>query len=91
MVDLVGSVEVGKVADLCLWQPAFFGVRSALVIKGELIAWAQMGDANASIFTPQSVHMRPMFGNFGRAIAATSLTFVSQAALDEGVWETLKL
>jgi len=68
-----------------------FGVRSALVIKGELIAWAQMGDANASIFTPQSVHMRPMFGNFGRAIAATSLTFVSQAALDEGVWETLKL
>jgi len=91
IADFVGSVEVGKVADLCLWQPAFFGVKPAMVIKGGLIAWAQMGDPNASIFTPQPVHMRPMFGSFGGAIAATSLTFVSQAALEGGVGETLKL
>jgi urease subunit alpha len=62
-----------------------FGVKPELVIKGGLIAWAQMGDANASIPTPQPVHMRPMFGGFGGAIAATSLTFISQAALDQGV------
>ncbi len=76
----VGSVEVGKLADLCLWRPAFFGVKPEMVIKGGAIAWAQMGDANASIPTPQPVHMRPMFGSFGGAIAATSLTFISQAA-----------
>ncbi len=82
IAQYVGSVEVGKLADLCLWRPAFFGVKPEMVIKGGMIAWSQMGDANASIPTPQPVHMRPMFGSFGGAIAATSLTFVSQAALE---------
>jgi urease subunit alpha len=91
IADYVGSVEVGKLADLCLWKPAMFGVKPELVIKGGLIAWAQMGDANASIPTPQPVHMRPMFGGFGGAIAATSLTFISQAALDQGVPEQIGL
>jgi urease subunit alpha len=81
----VGSVEVGKLADLVLWKPAFFGAKPELVIKGGFIAWAQMGDANASIPTPQPVLMRPMFGAMGRACAATSLAFVSQLALQEGV------
>ena len=81
IADHVGSLESGKLADICLWKPAFFGVKPEIVIKGGLIAWAQMGDANASIPTPQPVHMRPMFGSFGGAIAATSLSFVSQAAL----------
>lgn len=81
----VGSVEVGKLADLCLWRPAFFGVKPEMVIKGGAIAYSQMGDANASIPTPQPVHMRPMFGSFGGAIAATSLTFISQAALEKGI------
>jgi urease subunit alpha len=81
IAEYVGSVEEGKLADLCLWRPAFFGVKPEIVIKGGMIAWSQMGDANASIPTPQPVHMRPMFGSFGGAIAATSLTFVSQAAL----------
>ena len=85
IADYVGSVEVGKLADLCLWRPALFGVKPELVLKGGLIAWSQMGDANASIPTPQPVHMRPMFGGFGGAIAATSLTFVSQAALDQDI------
>jgi urease subunit alpha len=87
----VGSVEVGKLADLCLWRPAMFGVKPEMVIKGGMIAWAQMGDANASIPTPQPVHMRPMFGSFGGAIAQTSLTFVSKAALKKGVPEKLGL
>jgi urease subunit alpha len=87
----VGSVEVGKLADLCLWPPAFFGVKPEMVIKGGAIAWAQMGDANASIPTPQPVHGRPMFASFGGAIAATSLTFVSQAALDAEIPQHLKL
>jgi urease subunit alpha len=78
----VGSVEEGKLADLCLWRPAFFGVKPEMVIKGGAIAWSQMGDANASIPTPQPVHMRPMFGSFAGARHATSLTFVSQAALE---------
>jgi urease subunit alpha len=81
----IGSVEEGKLADLCLWKPAFFGVKPELVIKGGAIAWAQMGDANASIPTPQPVHMQPMFGSYGGAIAATSLTFVSKAAVAQGV------
>jgi urease subunit alpha len=81
----VGSVEVGKWADLVFWRPAFFGVKPSLVLKGGFIAAALMGDANASIPTPQPVHMRPMFGSFGGAIARTSLTFVSQAALGSGV------
>jgi urease subunit alpha len=87
----VGSVEVGKLADLCLWKPAFFGVKPEIVIKGGLIAWAQMGDPNASIPTPQPVHMRPMFGSYGGAMTATSLTFVSKAAIKAGVPEALNL
>lgn len=87
----VGSVEEGKLADLCLWKPAFFGVKPEIVIKGGAIAWAQMGDANASIPTPQPVHMRPMFASYGGAIAATSLTFVSQAAMDAGIAEQINL
>jgi urease subunit alpha len=74
-----------------LWHPAFFGVRPSLVLKGGLIAWGQMGDANASIPTPQPVHGRPMFAAFGGAIAATSLTFVSQAALDRDLGKRLGL
>ncbi|MFM7384764.1 MAG: urease subunit alpha [Microcystaceae cyanobacterium] len=89
--EVVGSVEVGKYADLVLWQPACFGVKPDLVIKGGMIAWGQMGDANASIPTPQPVHMRPMFGSFGKAIAATSLTFISQAAFSAQLPEKLGL
>jgi urease subunit alpha len=81
----VGSVEAGKLADLVLWKPAFFGVKPELVLKGGFIAWAQMGDPNASIPTPQPLVMRPMFGAFGRATGATSLAFVSQAGLAAGV------
>jgi urease subunit alpha len=81
----IGSVEPGKLADLVLWSPAFFGVKPDLIIKGGAIAAAPMGDPNASIPTPQPVHYRPMFGAFGRARAATSLTFVSAAALDDGI------
>ncbi|MBD2363879.1 urease subunit alpha [Anabaena minutissima FACHB-250] len=81
IAEYVGSVEAGKLADLCLWRPAFFGVKPEIVIKGGMITWSQMGDANASIPTPQPVHMRPMFGSFAGAKHATSLTFVSQAAL----------
>ncbi len=77
----VGSIEVGKLADLVVWKPAFFGVKPSLILKGGMIAAAAMGDANASIPTPQPVHYRPMFGAFGGALA-TSVTFVSQAALD---------
>jgi len=87
----VGSVEVGKLADLCLWKPAFFGVKPEIVIKGGAIAWAQMGDANASIPTPGPVYMRPMFASFGGAIASTSLTFLSKAALDREIPKQLKL
>ena len=79
----VGSVEVGKLADLVLWKPGFFGVKPELVVKGGSIVWAQMGDANASIPTPGPVHGRPMFAAFGGALAASCLTFVSQAALEE--------
>ncbi|MGZ4778229.1 MAG: urease subunit alpha [Thermoanaerobaculia bacterium] len=81
----IGSVETGKLADLVLWRPAFFGVKPELVIKGGFIAWAQMGDANASIPTPQPLRMRPMFGAFGRAPGSISLAFVSQRSLDEEV------
>ncbi|MEG4502154.1 urease subunit alpha [Microcoleus sp. F6_B4] len=87
----VGSVEEGKLADLCLWRPAFFGVKPELVIKGGAIACGQMGDANASIPTPQPVHMRPMFGSFGGAIGATCLTFVSQAGRDRDIAAQLGL
>ena len=91
IAEHVGSVEVGKLADLCLWRPAMFGVKPETVIKGGMIAWSQMGDANASIPTPQPVHMRPMFGSFGGAIAATSLTFLSHAALKKGIPDQLNL
>ena len=77
----VGSVEVGKWADLVIWKPAFFGIKPALILKGGFIAMAAMGDPNASIPTPQPVHYRPMFGAFGGALARSSLTFVSQAGL----------
>jgi urease subunit alpha len=87
----IGSVEKGKLADLCLWTPAFFGVKPDLVIKGGAIAAGQMGDPNASIPTPQPVHYRPMFGAFGRARLGTSLTFVSDAALAGGIARKLKV
>ena len=88
---IVGSLEVGKWADLVVWKPAFFGVKPALVLKGGSIALAAMGDPNASIPTPQPVHYRPMFGSFGGATARSSLTFVSNAALAAGVGERFGL
>jgi len=87
----VGSVEPGKLADLVLWKPAFFGVKPYLVVKGGMIAMAAMGDPSASIPTPQPVHSRTMFGGFGTARALTSVTFVSQASLDAGIGERLGL
>ena len=87
----IGSIEEGKLADLVLWSPAFFGVKPDLVIKGGMIACAPMGDPNASIPTPQPVHYRPMFGAYGGALAETCLTFVSGAALDAGLGKTLRL
>jgi urease subunit alpha len=87
----VGSVEVGKLADLVLWKPGFFGVKPQLVIKGGSIVWAQMGDANASIPTPGPVHGRPMFAAFGAALAPSCLTFMSQAALDDDLPRRLGL
>jgi len=87
----VGSVEAGKLADLVLWSPASFGIKPAMIIKGGLINHAAMGDPNASIPTPQPVHYRPMFGSFGKALATTSLTFVSAAALAGGQVEQLGL
>jgi urease subunit alpha len=87
----VGSIEEGKLADLVLWSPAFFGVKPDLVIKGGMIACAPMGDPNASIPTPQPVHYRPMFGSYGGALAETCLTFVSGAALDAGLDKSLRL
>jgi len=87
----VGSVEPGKLADLVVWTPAFFGVKPDLVIKGGAIAAAPMGDPNASIPTPQPVHYRPMFGSFGRALASTSVTFVSKIAVENGLAAKLKV
>ena len=87
----VGSITVGKLADLVLWQPAFFGVKPSLVLKGGMIAAAPMGDPNASIPTPQPVHYRPMFGAFGGATASTSVTFVSAAAAAAGAGEAYGL
>ena len=81
----IGSVEKGKLADLVLWSPAFFGVKPEIIIKGGSIVAAQMGDPNASIPTPQPVHYRPMFGAFGKALTASSLVFVSKAALKSGL------
>jgi urease subunit alpha len=87
----VGSVEVGKLADLVLWSPAFFGVKPDMVLKCGSIAMAPMGDPNASIPTPQPVHYRPMFANIGRALQASSVTFVSKAALGHGIGDRLGL
>lgn len=87
----VGSVEVGKWADLVLWRPAFFGVKPTLILKGGAIAASLMGDANASIPTPQPVHYRPMFASYGGSLHATSLTFISQAAQEAGLPEALGL
>jgi urease subunit alpha len=87
---IVGSVEVGKIADLVLWKPAFFGVKPSLIVKGGMIVAAAMGDPNASIPTPQPVHYRPMFGAFGKALK-TSVTFVSQAALNSSAIAKLGL
>ncbi len=87
----VGSVEVGKYADLVLWSPAFFGVKPDMILKCGSIAMAPMGDPNASIPTPQPVHYRPMFAGFGKAMAASAITFVSEAALQDGVAQRLGL
>ena len=87
----VGSLELGKLADLVLWRPAFFGVKPSLILKGGMIAAAAMGDPNASIPTPQPVHYRPMFSAYGRACQATSVTFVSGAALEQAVGQHLGL
>jgi urease subunit alpha len=81
----VGSIEPGKLADLVIWQPAFFGVKPEIIVKGSFIAWSVMGDANASIPTPQPVMYRPMFGSFGRATAPTSVSFMSKAAVAAGI------
>lgn len=87
----VGSIEVGKLADLVIWKPAFFGVKPETVLKGGLIAWAKMGDPNASIPTPQPTFQRPQFGSFGRAVASTSVTFVSAVSLESGELDALGL
>ena len=87
----IGSIEAGKLADLVMWSPAFFGVKPDCIIKGGMIAAAPMGDPNASIPTPQPVHYRPMFGAYGRATASTSVTFVSKAAIDTGLAARLGL
>jgi urease subunit alpha len=84
---LVGSIEVGKLADLVLWKPGFFGAKPEMVVKGGVIVWSQMGDPNASIPTPQPVYMRPMFGAFGRAVGGTSIAFVSKLCKENGVAE----
>jgi len=91
IADYVGSVEVGKLADLVLWKPMFFGVKPDLVLKSGTIAAAAMGDPNASIPTPQPVHYRPMFGSFGKSLTESSISFVSQAAIDTGIHEVLGL
>jgi urease subunit alpha len=91
LADHIGSIEVGKIADLVLWKPAFFGVKPEMIVKGGFIAYSLMGDANASIPTPQPAFYRPMFGALGRAKYATSYTFISQAALARGVPEQLGL
>jgi urease subunit alpha len=91
MATEIGSIEPGKLADLVLWKPAFFGAKPEMVVKGGFIAWSVMGDANASIPTPQPVLCRPMFGSFGAATAATAITFVSQAAVAAGLRDALGL
>jgi urease subunit alpha len=87
----VGSIEVGKLADLVIWKPAFFGVKPETILKGGLIAWANMGDPNASIPTPQPTFYRPQFGSFGKAVGSTAVTFVSAASLESGELDKLSL
>ncbi|MEM8958313.1 MAG: amidohydrolase family protein, partial [Pseudomonadota bacterium] len=87
----IGSIEPGKRADLCLWNPAFFGVKPEMVVLGGTIACAQMGDPNASIPTPQPVYTRPMFGAFGRSVENSAVTFVSAAAQAEDIGRSLGL
>jgi urease subunit alpha len=87
----IGSIEEGKRADLVLWDPAFFGVKPEMVLLGGTIVCAQMGDPNASIPTPQPVYSRPMFGAYGRSVENSAITFVSQAALADGIGDTLGL
>src|SRR3546814_18023502 len=87
----IGSIEPGKLADLVVWTPAFFGTKPDLVIKGGMIVHAMMGDPNASIPTPQPVHARPMFASYGRAIGASCISFVSAAAIEDGIVERLRL
>jgi urease subunit alpha len=91
MASEIGSIEPGKLADMVLWKPAFFGVKPEMVVKGGFIAWSVMGDANASIPTPQPVVYQPMFGSFGGATAATSITFISQAAISAGLPQRIGL
>ena len=91
IADVLGSVEVGKIADLVLWEPAFFGAKPKLVIKGGLISWALMGDPNASLPTPQPTYYRPMFGAYGDALPATCVTFVSGSAHAAGIKQRLGL
>lgn len=89
--DVLGSIEKGKFADLVLWEPQFFATKPKMVIKGGMINWANMGDPNASLPTPQPMYMRPMFGAFGQTLAKTSISFVSQAAFQCGIGERLGL
>ena len=89
--DYLGSVEKGKVADLVLWEPQFFGAKPKMVIKGGLINWSNMGDPNASLPTPQPCYYRPMYGAFGRTLPETCLSFVSDAAFQSGIKERLHL
>ncbi|MDE6827879.1 MAG: amidohydrolase family protein, partial [Alistipes sp.] len=89
--DYLGSVEKGKVADLVLWEPRFFGAKPKMVIKGGVINWANMGDPNASLPTPQPCYYRPMFGACGRALPQTCISFVSNAAYESGIKERLAL
>ncbi|MCB8822030.1 urease subunit alpha [Microvirga rosea] len=91
IADILGSIEVGKIADLVLWEPAFFGAKPKMVIKGGFISWSAMGDPNASLPTPQPVYYRPMFGAFGNALTETCITFVSGAAHAAGIKERLGL
>src|SRR5205807_5941713 len=90
MAQHIGSIEPGKLADLVLWKPALFGAKPEIILKGGFIAWSVMGDANASIPTPEPVLYRPMFGSFGGATAATSATFVSQASLAAGIGDVFR-
>jgi urease subunit alpha len=89
--NVLGSVEVGKFADLVLWEPGFFGAKPKLVLKGGVITWGLMGDPNASLPTPQPVYYRPMFGAFGKTLPDTCITFVSQAAHGAGIKRKLGL